>query len=260
MQVAMDFNAEAEAEAEVNQWIKRQYRESPASGPGASRIKFSDILEEAQHAFPTANISPYIVSNAISTKFPMSVSKKVGNKKHKYVYGIEVNESGGTCSTPVAGLTSQVMALEQSVQQERRMKECLWQQLQQLQQQFDELKQQQQISLSMQRLDDQMQTLLQPNMTSFHGPDTVDHFHNFSLDKVISELHAAAPDVVELFQQLAKGDRFDDDDDELSRIVQMRLTTALCTLLKGCSVKVLGIQLLFSFMLITQATSKQVRN
>ena len=110
----------------------------------------------------------------------------------------------------------------------------------------------------MQKLDDQMQTLLQSNMCSFHGPDTVDHFHRFSLDTVIAELHTAAPDVVELFQHLAKGDRFEDDD-ELSRIVQIRSTTALCTLLKGRSVKLLGLQLLFSFMLIEQAASKQVR-
>ena len=138
------------------------------------------------------------------------------------------------------------------------MKESLWQQLQQLQQQFEELKHQQQSSLSVPKLDDQMQTLLQSNMCSFHGPDTVDHFRNFSLDTVIAELRTAAPDVVDLFQQLAKGDRFEGDD-ELSRIVQIRSTTALCTLLKGRSVKVLGLQLLFSFMLIGQAASKQVR-
>ena len=101
-----------------------------------------------------------------------------------------------------------------------------------------------------------MQTLLQPNMCSFHGPDTVDHFHSFSMDTVIAELCAAAPDVVELFQQLAKSDRFKEDD----VLSQMRSTTALCTLLKSRSVKVLGLQLLFLFMLIGQAASKQVRN
>ena len=247
----MDFNPE------VNQWIKRRYRASPASGQGASRIKFSDILDEVQRAFPTDNISTYVVSNAISKEFPASVGKKVGEKKHKYIYGIEINPQAGGSTTD--SLASQVVALEQSLQHERKMKECLWQQLQELQQQFEELKCQQQSSLSIQKLDDQMQTLLQSNMCSFHGPDTVDHFRSFSLDAVIAELHTAAPDVVELFQQLAKGARFEDDDN-LSRIVHMRSTTALCTLLKGRSVKVLGLQLLFSFMLIAQAASKQVRN
>ena len=227
------------------------------SGEGASRIKFSDILNEVHQAFPTGNISSYVVSDAISKEFPMSVGKKVGEKKHKYIYGIAINPEAGGSTT--ASLASEVVALEQSLQHERRMKEYLWQQLQQLQQQFEELKHRQQTSLSMQQLDDQMQTLLQSNMSSFHGPDTVDHFHSFSLDTVIAELRTAAPDVVELFQQLAKGDRFEDDD-KLSQIVQMRSTTAICTLLKGRSVKVLGLQLLFSFMLIGQAASKQVRH
>ena len=138
------------------------------------------------------------------------------------------------------------------------MNECLRQQLQQVQQQFEELKLEQQTSTAIQKLDDQMQTLLQPNMCTFHGPNTVDHFHSFSLDTVIAELHTTAPDVVELFKQLSKGDRFENDK-ELSRLVQTRSTTALCTLLKGRSVNVLGIQLLFSFMLIGQSASKQVR-
>ena len=201
----MDFNPE------VNQWIKHRYRESPVSGPGASRIKFSDILDEVQRAFPTSNISSYVVSNAVSKEFPTSVGKKVGEKKHKYIYGIEVNPEAGHSTTD--SLASQVVALEESLQQERRMKESLWQQLQQLQQQFEELKHQQQSSLSVPKLDDQMQTLLQSNMCSFHGPDTVDHFRNFSLDTVIAELRTAAPDVVDLFQQLAKGDRFEGDDE-----------------------------------------------
>ena len=172
------------------------------SGEGASRIKFSDILNEVHQAFPSGNISSYVVSDAISKEFPMSVGKKVGEKKHKYIYGIAINPEAGGSTT--ASLASEVVALEQSLQHERRMKEYLWQQLQQLQQEFEELKHRQQTSLSMQQLDKQMQTLLQSNMSSFHGPDTVDHFRSFSLDTVIAELRTAAPDVVELFQQLAR--------------------------------------------------------
>ena len=243
----MDFNPE------VNEWIKHRYR---VSGPEASRVKFSDILEEVQSSFPTSSISSYVVSNAITKEFPTSISKKLGEKKHKYVYGIAINpEAGGDTTTDLA---SKVLSLEQSLQQERMMKEHLWQQLQQLQQEFEELKLQQQASLSAQHLDDQMQKLLRPDKSTFHGPDTVDHFQRFSLDAVIAELHTYAPDVGNLFQKLAKGDRFNEDD-ELSRVVQMRSTTAVCTLLKGRSVKVLGIQLLLSFMLIGRATSKQVR-
>ena len=107
------------------------------------------------------------------------------------------------------------------------MKQCLWQQLQQ---QFEKLRCQQQLSFSIQR--SWTIKCRHSNICSFHGPDTVDHFHSFSLDAVITGLRTAAPDVVEWFQQLAKVTRFEDDDD-LSRIVRMRSTTALCTLLKG---------------------------
>ena len=171
----MDFNPE------VNHWIKSRFREVPISGPESSRIKFSDILEEVQHAFPTSNVSSFVVSNATSKEFPMSVGKKVGEKKHKYIYGIEINWEAGGSSTD--HLAARVMALEQTLEYEQETKECL---LQQLQQQVEELKHQQQTSFSIQRLDDQMQ---RPSMCSFHGPDTVDHFNSFSLDTVIAELH-----------------------------------------------------------------------
>ena len=172
------------------------------------------------------------------------------------IYGIEINQEVESGTTP--HWTLQVTALEQSLQQERMTNECLRQQLQQVKQQLDELKLQQRTSITLHKLDDQMQTLLQSNMCTFHGPNTVDHFNGFSLDTVIAELHTTAPDVVELFQHMSNGDRFKNDK-ELSRLVQTRSTTALCTLLKARSVNMLGIQLLFSFMLIGQSASKQVR-
>ena len=240
----MDFNPE------LNQWLKRRYQETPVNGPEAKRVKFSDIFEEAQKAFPSSNISSYSVSNALSKEFPMSVSKKVGEKKHKYIYGVDISEVGGT----TVSSTSHVMALEQSLAQERRMNASLRQEVLQLQQQLREV---QMSSISVVKLVDQMQTLLRPDKETCHGPDTVHHFETFSLDAVIAELHAHAPDVVQLFQQLGRCDRFSDD--ELLRTSELRSMTALCTLLKSRSVKLLGIQLLISFMLIGRATSKQVR-
>ena len=220
-------------------------------------VKFSDILDEARHAFPWVKISSYVLSNAIAKEFPLLVSKKLGESRHKYYYGIEdslaLSESGASSRS-----TNKALALEQSLQHERRMNECLQQQLQQLQQRVEELEHHQHSSLSIQTLDDQMQILLRPDIKiTFHGPDTVDHFQNFSLDAVIAELRANAPDVVDMFQQLGNYDWFEDD--EFARITQLRSTTALCTLLKGRSIKMLGVQLLISFMLIGRATSKQVR-
>ena len=89
---------------------------SSSCGPEASRIKFSDILAEVQHAFPTMNVSTVVVSDAISKEFPMSLGKKVGEKRHKYIYGIEINREVESGTTP--HWTLQVTALEQSLQHE----------------------------------------------------------------------------------------------------------------------------------------------
>ena len=53
----MNFNPE------LNRWIKTRYREAPGSGPLASRINFSDVLAEVQHAFLTMNVSTVVVSD-----------------------------------------------------------------------------------------------------------------------------------------------------------------------------------------------------
>ena len=64
-----------------------------------------------------------------------------------------------------------------------------------------------------------------------------------------------APDVYHLFRRLArKGiDDSDENTDALKPVI------ALCTLLKGRSIRVLGVQLLLMFMLIARATSKQIK-
>ena len=57
-------------------------------------------------------------------------------------------------------------------------------------------------SMLSQTLDSEMQSLLHADRVSYHGPDTVEHLKSFSLDAVMTELRAHAPDVVELLSQL----------------------------------------------------------
>ena len=104
-----------------------------------------------------------------------------------------------------------------------------------------------------------MGQLLQTDLDVFHGPSTQDHFHQFSIDKVIDELKTNAPDLVEFFGMLGQTNRHDEQDD-LARLGQLRLMTSMATLLKCRSVQVLGIQLLLTFMLIARSTSKQVKS
>ena len=100
---------------------------------------------------------------------------------------------------------------------------------------------------------------LQADLSANHGPNTVNHFEEFSIDVVIAELKRNAPDVHKLFSILGQTNRHDDGDD-LKRLSQLRVMTSMTTLLKCRSVKVLGVQLLIVFMLIARSTSKQVKH
>ena len=201
------------------------------------------MLEEA-----TTYLSPTVVSNfalarSIRKEFPNAISKKAGDKRQMYVYGMEKAS---------AGLVELDRALIRNEQLEK--------QLQELQQRVDQLEKEKESLISIGKFEGQMQSLLNPNLTVYHGPDTTAHLQAFSLDSLIQEFTANAPDVMDLIQHLGNCGRYggsDADDYNLSTVTQ-RTVTSLCTLLKCRSVKLLGLQLLISIMLIARATHKQV--
>lgn len=224
-------------DSDINVWLKHHYQSAAVSGPQSKRMKFSEVMDDATSELQSIiSVSPCILSHAIREEFPDTVSKKIGKNRHTYVYGIEKSS--------------------QSLQAALKRNEVLQKQVQELEQRVAELEH---TSTLAQTLDQQMTTLLHPDMASYHGPDTVDHLKRFSLDAVMTEFSSHAPDIVDLLSQLGGCNRFDDEgDSDPARIATLRSTTALCTLMKGRSVKVLGLQLLLSFMLIARATSKQV--
>jgi hypothetical protein len=77
----------------------------------------------------------------------------------------------------------------------------------------------------------------------------------------VAELKSNTPELNNLLSHLARCERFGEGEiaSDRERIATLRSTTAICTLLKARSVKVLGPQLLLSFMLIARAINKQVR-
>ena len=89
------------------------------------------------------------------------------------------------------------------------------------------------------------------------GPDTPDHFQNFSIDRVIQELQEQAPDMYKFFMQLCDVQRNVSPDSSIS-IKEIKGVTSLCTVLNARSNRVKGLQLLISMMLIARSTSKQV--
>lgn len=235
-------------------YLKGRYREDPSA---EKRVKFSDIEDDLVQQFPSISYSAKRVSQVVSSAFPKSVSKKCGKKRHKYLYGIdaftnEEQESPPSTSHGACAMTSSSEMLEIE-NKELKVK------VQLLQAQVAELEEKvRTFEVKDEELDWQMQRALHADNTVVHGPNTIEHFGSFSIDTVIQDLKQCAPDVYRLFSQLARTDRHDDEQ-ESSCISQLRAVTSLCTLLKGRSTKVLGVQLLITFMLLARATSRQVR-
>ena len=98
-----------------------------------------------------------------------------------------------------------------------------------------------------------MSQLLQADLSVHHGPNTVNNFEEFSVNAIFEELRRYAPDVYKLFCTIGQTS-LHNEEDELSRLSQLRVMTSMTTLLKCRSVQVLGLQLL-----IARSTSKQVR-
>ena len=102
----------------------------------------------------------------------------------------------------------------------------------------------------------QMDALLQHGHQIIHGPDTPHHFPEFLMDAVTGEVQTIAPDFYQLFVQLGDTARYQSDDE--TTVEQRKAIMSLCTILNARSRLANGLQLLLSFMLIAQATSRQV--
>ena len=101
-------------------------------------------------------------------------------------------------------------------------------------------------------------------MTVYHGPNTITHFNEFSLDAIASEIKQNAPALFQLFQSLSHNITTDSSESGsqgagMSSNDDTKAVTALCVILKRRSVKVLGLQLLIGMMLVGRATSRRVR-
>ena len=103
-------------EFEEREWLKRNFHETPTSGPAAKKVKFSDLHEQLQSQFPLAQLSPYSVSRSIQGAFPNAVSRRCGKSKHKYIFGmaqnIPISATQSETSTSNSPSTSQASAME----------------------------------------------------------------------------------------------------------------------------------------------------
>jgi hypothetical protein len=216
-------------------YLKGRYREAPSA---EKKVKFSDIEDDLVQHFPSTSYNAQKVSHVIAQAFPQAISKRHGKKRHKFLDVRSTEE----CEQPsVDALVAENRELKVRVEE---LEACIAE----LQKKVK----------SMEELDVQMHSALHTSNAIFHGPNSISHFEKFSLDLILGEVHEHAPDVLSLFSALARLDRHDENQDT-AHLSQLRVVTALCTLLKGRSTKVLGVQLLITFMLIARATNKQVR-
>ena len=228
-------------ESDESRWLKRNYRPAPSEGPSAKRVKYSEIYAGLVSSFPSKTFNHSSVSATIHSTFPNTTSKMLGHSRTKHILGLEHTVEDDT----VPNLKAEIERFRQQVQQ-------LQHRVVQLEGEILHLKSMQ--SPTSAAISIEMNSIVSPRHSAYHGPDTLAHFNKFSLDSIIDEFRVHAPELWKLFIIIAQGESPSvDDEDNTTKVV------SLCTLLKGRSKRVLGLQLLISFMLIARATSKRVR-
>jgi hypothetical protein len=227
-------------------YLRKRYRETPSAD---KKVKFSDIHSDLTTRFPSVSWNSRQVSETVQSAFPQSSSKQHGKYHTTYVHGIEANEPDH--ADPIL-----LASLKQSLEAEKAKNEQLVLNTLKLEEENAKLRGLLATAFQSDVIESQVQSMMNLGRSAYHGPDTVDHFYSFSIDHVISELHTHAPDVFRLFNLIGNVDRHEDA--ENSKTAQLRSVSSLLNLLKCRSVKVLGVQLLLTFMLIARATNKQV--
>ena len=231
-------------------WLKRHYEEGSTGGPTAKRVKFQTLHEQMSSQFPSKRFNSQMVSAYIKEAFPMSVSKRCGQSKATHIFGIQLRSNPGA-STPALPISSDSsLSSDISTIEENRL---LKERVKQLEERIHELEKH-----APERFSQQMNHLTFPSNAIYHGPDTLQHFTDFSMDVLIDECKQYAPDLFKLLTNLGEADRLALEPGETPYLATAKVITALSTLSKCKSKKVLGIQLLISFMLIARSASRQV--
>ena len=242
-------------------WLKRKYREVEYSDIGLS-VKFSCLADEIKNNFPDKDYSSKTLSTIVREAFPNSESRKQHASRNKFVFGIEAMDVGPSAAhnvdvplqQQVESLQTELKDRDQQMERLRRRVFDLESQLERSQQRVTELENTRETHISLPTLQNQMAAILDVRHQVYHGPNTVENFHSFSIESVISELQNHAPDVFQLLQLLGKVS--DQENEEGHTVQDLRPLTAIIALLKNRSVRLLGVQLLLNFTLIARATNR----
>lgn len=238
---------------EEREWLKRNFHETPTSGPAAKKVKVSDLHEQLQSQFPLAQLSPYSVSRSIQGAFPNAVSRRFGKSKHKYIFGMAQNIPISATQSDTSTISSSSPSTSQASAMEGVNVADLLVRISQLEDRVKELERESHSSMIQ-----QADLILQHKSIITQGPDTLDNFHEFNMDSVVAELEKQTPELYQLFEMIGDTKRnADGNEDELST-EGIKAICSMCSLLNARSSRVKGLQLMISLMLIARATARQV--
>ena len=237
-------------------WLKTKYRSAPSDCPLAKRVKVSSIKSAIESQF-ARRYEHKTLASLIHESFPNTESTCSSQDRATRVFGLEVEPLAATPTPTVvlddekAELEARTRELEQTVKDLRVRVSKLEEQLQAT-------------SISTTSLMMQVDQLLHHNMSVYHGPSTISHFSEFSLEKIRSEIEESAPALFQLLKTLssqcdssATSDPLQSSSDDQNDI---KVITSLSVHLRSRSAKVLGIQLLIGMMLVGRGTGRGVRD
>ena len=161
-----------------------------------------------------------------------------GKSRTKHIFSLE--EIPDCPSSSAACVASNLRITLEREREEKKQLQCKIDELE------AKLAQREHISQSL--ISSELDGLVDPKITVYHGPDTLSHFRDFDIDRVLAEFSEQAPNLFTLLTFLGQGPRTEAIDDDHA----VRVAMTMSILLKCRSVRVLGVQLLVTLMLLQE--------
>ena len=214
-------------------------------------MKHSEVLQLLQQKYP--DINQYDVRKVVTMGFPDAQSER-----STYILGIRPSHPSQPIATEASSVSLLASPVSQPISNEvatlsaenTKLKERVLE-LEMKLQSF------RQSSISMPIIQHQLERLVSSDSIIMHGPDTLERLESFTIDSVLTEFRRYAPDLLQLFETLGQTSRNTHGDD--LAVEQIKGLVSICTLLNARTQRAKGLQLLIGIMLISRATSKQVK-
>ena len=225
-------------------WLHTRYRLAPCAKP----MKVSSIKNALESNF-SRKYEYKIVSRILQEEFSTAEKKIYSSDRTMHIFGIE--QIGEELSAPTDEDDEEKQHLKHRIQELEETVRILEHRVRELEQLVH--------ITSPSVLTTQADRLLHGNMAVYHGPNTITHFNEFSLDTISAEIKQNAPALFQLFRALCHNITVTDSRTDEDHTHDTKAITSLSVALKSRSTKVLGLQLLVGMMLVGRATNRRVR-